>query len=142
MNTELINTMAQRSGLVRAWVAIWLQERRRRRLAALNGIQPPAPEIVAASWSWDTTEPGFVDVQITINFDVNSVPPAAFEVWEHDLNNGLRVVGTIPSGTGAVFDHTSIAEDSATFTYKVRYVNGETEGPFSAEYDVTPDPHP
>src|SRR5678816_4281661 len=79
---------------LRSWVAWYLQGRRRHRAAPSS---PPAPVITQGWYAWADTEPGWVDNYITIAFDAGTVPPGVFEVWEHDFNNSLRLLGTIPS---------------------------------------------
>jgi hypothetical protein len=124
---------------LRAWVAIWLQERRRARVS-VGGIAPPAPLIVSGWYAWNDTEFGWVDNYITIEFDAEAVPEAQFEIWERDSNNSSHLLDTIGSASLTDYRHVMASEDGDTFYYKVRYRNGGIIGPFSNEMEVEVQP--
>jgi hypothetical protein len=130
------------SVIFRSWLALWLQQRRRKRAAGDLGT-PPAPVIVAAWYSWDDTETGWVDNYLSITFAQGTVPVATFEIWESDSNHDWHLIETIASaGVVDPYHHARVAEDNDVFHYKVRYVNGVVIGPFSEDCALTVDPHP
>src|SRR5207249_101159 len=104
--------------------------------------QPPfvlsGPVITDGYFSWGDTEEGWVDNYINFSFDSGPLDAATFEIWERDTNHGSHLVGTIGSERGD-FQHARVSQDADTFYYKMRYVNGGTVGPFSAEFGITVD---
>jgi hypothetical protein len=122
------------------WLALYLQARRRKRLAA-DTSSAPAPVIDSGWFIWGDTDFGFVDNFISIAFDQAAVPLATFEIWETDSNNLWHIIDVVSSGTDE-YAHRRISEDADTFSYKVRYVNGPTIGPFSNTYDIVVTPPP
>lgn len=115
-----------------AWLAAWLQKRRRKRAAA---PQPNAPVITAGGFSWDTTEAGFADVWVAWTFDHGTFPVATVELWVVTDGGPLTLLVTIPS-TEVTFIYTGACTWEATFEFQVRYRDGATIGPFSNVYPV------
>src|SRR5436190_21748398 len=75
----------------RSWLAIWLQQRRRKRAVPTT---PNAPVITGSAWAWNQTEEGFVDIYLEFTFEHGAFPVASFEVCEHDENNSDYVAAT------------------------------------------------
>ena len=117
---------------VRAWLAIWLQHRRRKRVSPV----PNAPVVTGSSWLWDATTPGLVDITVNFTFDRGSFPVAYIEVWFKRVGTSPEVlVGTIAS-TETSFTHTEATDDEDFVFYTLRYVNDDVLGPFSERLSV------
>ena len=112
----------------RAWLATWLQDRRRARHQA--GSAPNAPVATSAGFGWNLTQAGKADVWINWTFAHGGFPVASIEVWANPDSGGYLLLGTVASSAVTFYD--AMASDSeCSFDFKLRYVNGGTLGPFS-----------
>jgi hypothetical protein len=123
-----------------AWLAAWLQ--RRRRLRASRSSEPPvvipnAPVFTDSGFEWDQTQADWADTFFDWTFDHGSFPVASIEIWLARDNNGsvYELVTTVPSTTGS-YRHACATKDEDYLHYKLRYVDGGTGGPFSSELEV------
>ena len=119
----------------RAWLATWLQDRRRARQQPAPPT-PNAPTINSGTYAFDVTQVGWADITLAWTFMHGTFPVANLELWKR-LNGGSYVLlATVAStATGYYF---SLACDSngGTFDFKTRYKNGTTLGPFSNVFRV------
>ena len=118
-----------------AWLATWLQDRRRAQQATLPPV-PNAPTITSGSYAFDVTQAGWADITLAFTFVHGTFPVANIEVWKR-LNGGayLLLVSVASTATGYYY---ALACDinGGTFDFKARYVNGATIGAFSNVYRV------
>lgn len=89
-----------------------------------------APELVDAGYGWNSGSPDYVEITVDFSFDHGSYPPAMMEVWASRDGNEFALLFNVDSTSGYFFyDHAS--ESEVTFDFKIRYVNGSVQGPFS-----------
>ena len=116
---------------VQGWIKAWLQDRRRSRQETESPLT--APVINSGSFEWGVSEPEYADVWFDWTFAHGSAPVASIEVWRSVNGEPDELIATVPSSHVSFYHSTAIREE-AQLTYKVRYRNGDTFGPFSNEY--------
>ena len=116
----------------RAWLATWLQDRRRARQAKVT--VPNAPVINFSSVDWDASTPGYADVTIGWAFDHGSFPVSIIEVQVSQDGVNFNYLGESPSNVGG-YTYASATNAEADYYFKVRYWH-DTFGPFSNIYPV------
>jgi hypothetical protein len=107
-------------------------------LAPQPPFQIPAPIISDGYFQWDNSQTGWVDNFLFFSFNGGPLDVGVLEVWERDSLNASHLIATVSSDEGD-FQHASASQNADTFYYKMRYVNGRTVGPFSAEFAITVD---
>jgi len=113
-----------------AWLAMWLQDRRRAQQATLPPV-PNAPTMTGGSSQFDVTQSGWADITLSWTFVHGTFPVATIELWK-SLNGGAYVL-LVAGGSTATAYYYALACDinGGTFDFKARYKNGATLGPFS-----------
>jgi hypothetical protein len=101
-------------------------------------FQLGAPVILDGYFQWGDTEPGWVDNYLFFSFEGGPLSVASLEIWERDSVNPSHLIATISSDQGD-FQHAHVSQNTDTYYYKMRYVNGGTVGPFSNEFAITVD---
>ena len=114
----------------RGWLALWLQDRRRSRQSP---PVPAAPVIISGGFEWDATTPGLADVWLDWSFDHGAAPVASLEVW-FNIDHGADTLLVTLASTETGYYYAEATNTEHSYYFKVRYRNGETLGPFSAEY--------
>jgi hypothetical protein len=66
-------------------------------------------------------------------FTHGAAPVASIEVWRRVDIEPEELIATVPSSQVSFYDSTAVRGETE-LTYKVRYRNGDTFGPFSNEY--------
>lgn len=109
----------------------------RHRGGANSNPPVPAPVIDSGDFSIGTTSPGWADVQIYWTFDPAPYPDADIEIWEANGYAGLvyTLIDTIPS-TANSYIQPLVADADDRANYRIRYVNGGLQGPFSNDFYV------
>ncbi len=119
--------LASPGGLVRAWVALHLQERRRVRAAA-SGLK--APQLLGFGFDIEASGPMTFDLWLDWSFDHGTLPAATIEIWLN-LNLGeYALMDTVPS-TDTHWVHTFDFLGEDQYDVMVRYRDGGTVGPWS-----------
>jgi hypothetical protein len=97
----------------------------------------PAPVITGGSFSIGTTDPGFADVQIDWTFDPAPYGDADIEIWWFSgyVPAPWNLIASVPS-TDTSYVQLAVTDVDDRETYKIRYVNGPLQGPFSNEFPV------
>ncbi len=116
-----------------AWLAAWLQKRRRKRAA--SNVTPNAPVINNGGFDWNVSEAGMADLWLAWTFDHGTFPVATVEVWVSINFAPAYLLVTIPSSE-VTYYYPSATESELTFEFQVRYRNGATLGPFSNVYQI------
>jgi len=137
MLPRLAKQRVRRGGLrfsVRAWLALFLQRRRRGRAVPT----PNAPVITGSSWDWNATEPGQVDVTLSFTFEHGEFPPGTIELYlQKEGTDPPVLVAETASTDTSVQD--PMATDAEEFLfYTARYVAGDVTGPFSSVFSLVP----
>jgi hypothetical protein len=124
-----------RGGINRpAWLAWWLQKRRRKRAVPVPNI----PVFTGNSWIWDQTEVGWADIYLEFSFDHGSFPVGTLEVWFHREGTAPpELLGNILS-TQTDFWHMLATPSEEFLFYTLRYVGDGVTGPFCNELTVVP----
>ena len=138
---RLLRTSRGNSGLRLAWLAVWLQQRRRRRQFGSSGLTPGAPVITNGLFDNDATTPGYADAVIDFTFDDAGLPVGTFEVWGASEGTGweFALLDTIPSTARSYRQVNAVPTDvQATVALELRYRHGAVIGPFSDPYYVLP----
>ena len=114
----------------RAWLATWLQDRRRGRQQAAPPT-PNAPVMTGSSFTYDATQLNWADISTYWTFVHGTFPLANIELWK-SLNGGAYtlLVG-MPSNGVSYYYALACDINGGTFDFKTRYKNGATLGPFS-----------
>ena len=121
----------------RGWLAWFLQQRRRKHKADL--LPPPnAPVIVSGSYGWNLTAGGEADVWIDWTFAHGIYPVAIIEVWVNLY--GSYVLQNNVASNLTHYNFPAATDSQQNVYFKLRYVNGGTNGPFSNEYTVVVGP--
>jgi hypothetical protein len=115
------------------WLTTWLQDRRRSRQVTESPLA--APVIHSGNFEWGLSEPEYADVWVDWAFAHGAAPVANIEVWRRVNIEPEALIATVPSSHVSFYDSTVVREE-AEVTYKVRYRNGATFGPFSNEFVV------
>jgi hypothetical protein len=118
---------------LRAWVGLYLQERREKRAAAVG--MPAAPVWGVNSWEFGASAPGWYDAILRFTFNQASVPAATLEVW-FSREGGPFILLTAVQSTASTYRHAVVAQPPATVSYKLRYAFGNLFGPFSDTMDM------
>ena len=118
-----------------AWLAMWLQDRRRARAAA-QPATPNAPVITFGWVNWDGTQPGWADIDLGWTFVHGSFPVATIELWKSVNGGAYSLLVTVASTASGYYYALACDINGGTFDFKTRYVNGGTVGPFSNIYRV------
>src|ERR1041385_801027 len=79
-----------------AWLATWLEDRRRARVAA-QPATPNAPVITAAAVMWGATQGGWGDVNLTWTFVHGTFPVATIELWQSVNGGAYSLLVTVAS---------------------------------------------
>ena len=113
-----------------AYLATWLQDRRRARQQAAPPT-PNAPVMTGASATYDVTQTGWADITLSWTFVHGTFPIATIEVWK-SVNGGAYAL-LVGGGSTASAYYWALACDinGGSFDFKARYKNGATLGPFS-----------
>ena len=127
---QLSRASRRRREVVRTWLAVLLQERRRTR-AAGHMLVPPAPVITGATCAWNPT----ADVTLTFTFNSGSWPVATIEIYMDAYTGNFQLVGTVAS-TVSFFTHHTGYSDEQDMLYRVRYCHGSTVSPYSNVWPV------
>ncbi len=116
-----------RTGFLRTWEALYLQERRRLRAAASD---LRAPQLLAFGYDLEASGPMTFDLWLDWSFDHGTLPAATIEIWL-SLNLGeYALMDTVPStDTHWVHTFNFLGEDQ--YDVMVRYRDGGTVGPWS-----------
>jgi hypothetical protein len=118
-----------------AWLATWLQDRRRAQQATLPPV-PNAPTITSGTFQYDATQVNWADITLAWTFVHGTFPVANIEVWK-SLNGGAyALLATVASTATGYYYALACDINGGTFDFKARYVNGGTIGPFSNIYRV------
>jgi len=113
-----------------AWVATWLQDRRRARQQAASG--PNAPTLTSISEPfWDVTTPNWADLEVYFTFVHGSLPVANIEMWVSVNSAAYVLLGTVASTASSYYYANACDLNGADFNFKARYKNGTTLGPYS-----------
>ena len=116
-----------------AWLALFLQRRRRLRAA---GQAPSEPVFSGYSLAWDQTDIGWTDVNLEFSFNHGLYPPATLELWfKHEGEDPPILFTTFPS-TDTSYLHGDATQVEENLYYQLRYVDGDVIGPFSSEFQV------
>jgi len=111
------------------WLATWLQDRRRARQV----VAPAAPVITTGGFEWGASAVDWADLWVDWTFAHGSWPVASLEVWLSVDYGAYALVVTLAS-TESGYYYPLATNTELPHTFKVRYRNGATVGPFSNEY--------
>jgi hypothetical protein len=117
---------------LRSWVAWYLQQRRRKRVA--SDASPGAlPTITLSNQNYDSNEFGGWDVSFDIAVSRGGWPVGTLEIFRRfDVAESV-LIDTVPGDTA---HYVNSSDEPGDIFYKARYVNGSDVGPFSAEVQV------
>ena len=118
---------------LRSWVALFLQERRRNRIAAAPPL-PPFPIVTLSNGTY-YGEQSWFDTAFDISVDLKTWGAASLEIWANLTWTGYELLQIVASGT-VHYVHYQAAFGEATFMYKARYRNGDNVGSFSNEITI------
>jgi hypothetical protein len=118
--------------VVRTWLALRCQKRRRKR-ATPPAPTPPVPVITGGDYWWEASEPGTYDVSISWTIDYGTFPVASVEVFMSWGGEGEQSLGTVPS-SDLGFYHPRATEGGQTLWYRVRYVFEDYAGPVVGDF--------
>ena len=121
--------------LLRVWLALRRQKKRRRGAGA--SVVVPAPVITSGWCEWAGTTPDVGDAVVEFTFDDSGLPVGTFEVYIARESTGWQFVSfeTIPSTARSLRD-SAVFDDQIIIRYELRYRNGDVVGPFSQPFDV------
>ena len=114
----------------RAWLATWLQDRRRARQQAAPPT-PNAPVMTGSSFTYNVTQLNWADISIYWTFVHGTFPLASIELWQSLNGGGYTLLVTGPSNGAGYYYALACDINGGTFDFKTRYKNGATLGPFS-----------
>ena len=114
----------------RAWLATWLQDRRRARQQAAPPT-PNAPTMTGSSFTFDATQLNWADITLGWTFVHGTFPVASIELWQSLNGGGYTLLVTGPSNGVGYYYALACDINGGTFDFKTRYKNGATLGPFS-----------
>ena len=114
----------------RAWLATWLQDRRRARQQAAPPT-PNAPVMTGGSFTYGATQTNWADITLSWTFVHGTFPVANIEVWKSVNAGAYTLLVGMPSNGVSYYYALACDINGAAFDFKARYKNGATLGPFS-----------
>ena len=113
----------------RAWLATWLQDRRRARQVVTP--TPNAPTMTGGTSAFDVTQTGWADITLNWTFVHGTFPVANLELWKRLNGGAYTLLVTVASTATGYYYALACDSNGGTFDFKTRYKNGATLGPFS-----------
>lgn len=101
---------------MRAWVALRLQARRRKRAVPVPEV-PAAPVITGGTYELGTTDPEWFDAVLDFTFVHGSFPVAQLEVWLSIAGGSYGLVTTLGS-TATGYRHELVEQSEDLLQYK------------------------